>query len=98
MPYMTADETLAALRRAESESQHDLHDDSPGPPSRTQRWTCRLCGASVLRHAGNLYGSALDGPCTFSRLELECPPRPANCGCVPICQCPPDDETEEGSA
>ncbi len=99
MTVLTDDEVTAVLHRADSEGQHDLRPDGPDTAGRVRQWTCRSCGNVVLRHAGSLFGAPLDAPCTFNRLDLDYgPPRPANCGCVPICQCPPDDETEEGSA
>lgn len=66
MPYMTINETLAALHRAEDEYGHDLLDDSPGGISSVQRWTCQRtgCGEAILRYQGNVYGPALDAPCT----------------------------------
>lgn len=37
--------------------------DPPSGMSAAQRWTCATCGAAVIDYLGNIYGSALDGPC-----------------------------------
>lgn len=41
------------------------HAVSWDPPfgSNTERWTCSACGRAVLRHRGNVYGSAVEVEC-----------------------------------
>ncbi|TXS35263.1 hypothetical protein [Streptomyces sp. t39] len=42
---------------------HDFEDDAPHALSSVERWTCKRCGAAVLRSRGYVYGSATEDHC-----------------------------------
>jgi hypothetical protein len=43
---------------------HNLEPDPPSGMTAALRWTCRDCGHAVLDYLGNVYGSAVEKPCT----------------------------------
>lgn len=43
---------------------HDVEWDPPHALSSVSRWTCKTCGNAVLKAGRNVYGSAVEKPCS----------------------------------